>query len=106
MLITPEDLKLHLIDHSRAFRRDTELPTKLLNEPLVLSRAVYERLRELSRMDSKELRELTRRSLSRALSQAVIERAALIVEEVDKARAANGDEAVFKTLPAHLSGDS
>ncbi len=75
MLITPEDLRLHLIDHSRAFRQDKQLPAKLVNERIVLSEDVYERLRQLSLMDAKELRELTGKSISRALSRAVIARA-------------------------------
>jgi len=99
MLITPEDLRLHLIDHSRAFRQDKQLPAKLVNERIVLSEDVYERLRQLSLMDAKELRELTRKSISRALSRAVIARAVLIVEKIDQDREAYGDEAVFQPLP-------
>ncbi len=99
MLITLEDLRLHLIDHSRAFRQEKQLPAKLVNERIALPEDVYERLRQLSLMDDKELRELTRKSISRALSRAVIARAALIVEKIEEERAAYGDEAVFQTLP-------
>jgi len=48
---------------------------------------------------SQELREITNRSISRALAKAVIARASLIVEKIDQDREAYGDEAVFKTLP-------
>ncbi|MGB3564911.1 MAG: hypothetical protein WBC09_17805, partial [Thermoanaerobaculia bacterium] len=99
MLITPDDLRLHLIDHSRAFRQNKQLPAKLVNERIALPEEFYERLRQLSLMEDKELREITGKTISRALSRAVIVRAALIVEEIERDRAAYGDEAVFKTLP-------
>jgi len=99
MLITREDLRLHLIDHSRAFRQDKQLPMKLVNERVALTTEVYERLHQLSLMDDKELREITGKSISRALSRAVIARAVLIVEKIERDRTAHGDEAVFQTMP-------
>lgn len=100
MLITAEDLRLYLIDHSRAFRRDRQLPDKLINQRIALSEDLYERLRRLSLMDDKELREITDKSISRALSRAVIARAALIVKKIEQDRVTYGDEMIFKALPA------
>ena len=99
MLITPEDLRLHLIDHSRAFRRDKRLPDKLVNQRIALSEDLYEQLRRLSLMEDKELRQVTNKSISRALSRAVIARAALIVEKIEQDRATYGDEMIFKAIP-------
>ena len=99
MLITREDLRLHLIDHSRAFRQDKELPIKLVNERVALTEDLYERLRKLSLMEDKELREITRKSISKALSRAVIARAGLIVKKIENDRKAYGDETVFQPLP-------
>jgi hypothetical protein len=99
MLVTPDDLRLHLIDHSRAFRRDRQLPDKLVNQRIALSEDVYERLRRLSLMDDKELRQITGKSISRALSASVIARAALIVEKIEQDRAAYGDELILKMIP-------
>ena len=105
MLITREDLRLHLIDHSRAFRQEKELPIKLVKERVALPEEVYERLRQLSLMEDKELREITRKSISKALSRAVIARAGLIVEKIEKDRKAYGDEAVFRSLPLLRADD-
>jgi hypothetical protein len=105
MLITKEDLRLHLIDHSRAFRQEKELSTKLVNERIALPEDVYERLRRLSLMDGKELREVADKSISRALSKAVIARAVLIVEKIDQERTAYGDETVFQPLPPFKARD-
>jgi hypothetical protein len=99
MLVTPDDLRLHLIDHSRAFRRDRQLPDKLVNQRIALSEDVYEQLRRLSLMDDKELRQITGKSISRALSASVIARAALIVEKIEQDRAAYGDELILKMIP-------
>lgn len=105
MKITPDDLRLHLIDHSRSFRRDERLSAKLVNQRIAIPEGVYERLRRLSRMEDKELRNLTQKSISRARSRAVISRAALIVAKIDEQRAAYGDDVVFRPLPP-LESDS
>ena len=47
-LIGHDDLRLYLIDHSRAFRTQTELPEDFAKRPARISRSVYTRLQDLS----------------------------------------------------------
>lgn len=54
-LITPADWKLHLIDHSRAFRRSKRMPDRFLDSSFRPPPAFYERLLAVDRESMFEL---------------------------------------------------
>lgn len=96
-LITLDDWKLHLIDHSRSFRLEKKLPDGSEEEPISLPRWLYERLRGL---EEQELRDLFRGLLGKARVRALLARRDRIVAMVERDRGLYGDAIVF-----HDSGD-
>lgn len=93
-LITLDDWKLHLIDHSRAFGASKKLLKSELDEPLRLPRSLYDRL---SGLKEAPLRELFGDLLTRAQVRALLSRRDKIVQRIDRDRRAYGDDRVFGT---------
>jgi hypothetical protein len=96
-LITTADWRLHLIDHSRAFRTHRELPKRFERRVTRVPRALYERLGAL---EEKPLVELTRGVLSKGQVRALLVRRDRILEKIDGDRERLGDAAVFLEDPA------
>lgn len=80
-LITPEDWRLHLIDHTRAFRQQQGLPPKLDAVRMRLPDAMVERLRTL---DAERLETLTEGLLTRARMKALLARRDRILERLER----------------------
>ncbi len=94
MLITP-DWKLWMIDHTRAFRRNAELPNAaLVNQ---CERGMYQRLKTL---EETVLRERLKPYLSTFELSALLKRRKLIVEALDKQIAERGEDKVLYTYNA------
>ena len=91
-LITPEDGKLHLVDHSRAFQTTSELPAEFLSSPVRLSRSLLERLGGL---DAGSLGERLGELLTDAQLVTLLERRDKIVAKVESDRRERGDSSVF-----------
>jgi len=92
-LITPEDWKLHLVDHSRAFPVSEEIPPGFLARPASLSRALLHRLIEL---DTESLTELLEGLLTDTQIEALLERRDKILEKINSDRQEYGDAEVFQ----------
>jgi len=99
-LITTDDWRLHLIDHSRSFRMEKKLPEGSEETPLSLPRWLYERLRGL---EERELRELFGGLLGKARVRALLARRDRIVEKVDRDRERYGDAVVFHASPEEVA---
>ena len=54
-LVTPEDGRLHLLDHSRSFQVSDEVPEAFLSRPVSLPRALLHRLVQLNTESLTEL---------------------------------------------------
>ena len=91
-LVTPADWKLHLIDHSRAFRPEEELPDFFLEREIRVRRDVYERLRGL---DRDAIARLLKPLVSGIRVDAMFTRRDAIVAAVEAERRASGDASVF-----------
>lgn len=96
-LITLEDWKLHLIDHSRSFRLQKSLDDKVEEEPWTLPRSLLERLRS---MDRAGMTELLGGLLSKAQIKALLARRDRILEKIDRDRERYGDDMVFQDAAA------
>lgn len=92
-LTTPADWKLHLIDHSRSFRRTTDLPENFLNRKYTLPREVYDRISLLSTAD---LKPLFKKLLGSPTIKALLIRRDKIIEKIDRDRQKWGDETIFQ----------
>jgi hypothetical protein len=92
-LITPEDWKLHLVDHSRAFPVSEEIPPGFLVRPASLSRALLHRLIEL---DTESLPELLAGLLTDTQIEALLERRDKILGKINSDRQKYGDAKVFQ----------
>lgn len=90
-LYTP-DWKLHLIDHSRAFRLRGDLPKAFTSSPASLSRDLYERLEAL---DAKRLRGLFEGLVSRQQVKYLLERRDRMLEKIRQDIARYGEAAVL-----------
>jgi hypothetical protein len=99
-LITTSDWQLHLIDHSRSFRRSKELPKKFLGGPASLPRPLLDRLEALN---EERLRELLKGLLSKARVRALLARRDRILEKIEADREEWGDALVFQD-PSVLEG--
>jgi hypothetical protein len=91
-LITTDDWRLHLIDHSRSFRLDKKLPEKVEGIPYPMPRWFYEKLKGL---EFDELKELLGGLMSRSRIKAILTRRDLIVEKTERDRQEFGDEIIF-----------
>jgi hypothetical protein len=97
-LTTPADWKLHLIDHSRSFRRNRDLSREFLAKKITLPRSFYEGMKQLT---SAELKPLFKKLLGPSTINALLIRRDKIIEKIERDRAALGDAAIFQdTLPS------
>jgi hypothetical protein len=92
-LVTPANGKLHLLDHSRAFRPSSELPESFLEQPVSLSRRLLDRLIQLN---SESLAELLEGLLTEGQIEAMLERRDKILEKVSSDRQRYGEAQVFR----------
>jgi hypothetical protein len=92
-LITLEDWKLHLIDHSRSFRLQKSLDDKVEEALWTLPRRLLERLRS---MDREGMTELLGGLLSKAQIKALLARRDRILEKIERDRERYGDDLVFQ----------
>jgi hypothetical protein len=97
-LYTRSDWRLHLIDHSRAFRMARRLPESYTSQPSNLPRWLLERL---ERLEGDRLRELLDDVLSRARIRSLLGRRDRIVEKAREDIERYGAGIVFheKTCP-------
>jgi hypothetical protein len=91
-LITLDDWKLHLIDHSRSFRLQKHPPKGFDEAPIALPRWLHERLEQ---MDTDSMRELLGGLISRAQIKAMLSRRDDILEKIERDRQQYGDDLVF-----------
>lgn len=91
-LWTTADWRLHLIDHSRAFRTAKKLPASFEQEAARLPRELFEALRTL---EKQALTEATRGLLDSSEVKALLARRDRILSKIDADRAEFGDERVF-----------
>ena len=91
MLYT-EDWKLHLIDHSRAFRSWKSVPDTFMKNPISLTR---ELLAKLEALEEQQVREMLKGLVPKSKVKALIIRRDIIVEKIAADRRKFGDWAVF-----------
>jgi hypothetical protein len=91
-LVDDADRSLYLIDHSRSFREQKELPAEFFQRHIRLSRQLYEKL---SALGEERLVALLGTLLHRPQIRAVLVRRDLILERIDQDREAYGDAFVF-----------
>lgn len=89
------DGKLHLIDHSRAFRSNKKLSDAFLAAPASLPEWLLPRLENL---DAKELKATMKGVLSGAQVKSVMVRRDLILEKIAADRERYGDDMIFQRL--------
>lgn len=95
-LYTLVDWKLHLIDHTRAFRTDRDLPPDFLTAPIRLPRRLVPVLESL---DQQELRDLFEGLLSKAQVKALLARRDEILKKLERDRERYGEVMVFVREP-------
>ncbi len=95
-LYTNPGWRLHLIDHSRAFRVRRHLPEDFTKAPLTITRELAEAMRSLER---DELRTLLEGSLSRAQIKQLLARRDRLIAKLDRDVAAYGEKLVFVSPP-------
>jgi hypothetical protein len=93
MLYTRPDWKLHLIDHSRSFRRSKKLPEIFMAKPVSLPRSMLE---ELQSLDDKELKALLKNLVTGPQIKTMLQRRDLILQKVADDRESYGDNLVFQ----------
>ena len=98
MLITTGDWKLHLIDHSRAFRRSKLMPKRFLDASVKVPRAFYERLQAV---DLESMYELLDGVLSKGRIKALVARRDKMVRKFEKDLLTNGSASVFGEETQH-----
>lgn len=91
-LIGHDDLKLYLIDHSRAFRTQTELPEDFVKRPARISRSVYTRLQDLSEASVTDLLEGL---IDRAQIRALLARRDRILQKVSQDIETHGPDTIL-----------
>lgn len=91
-LITLSDWKLHLIDHSRAFRTHKKIPKEFIDEPVRIPRTVLDGLR---RLDQEILRTELKGILSRAQIKSLLARRDRIVVKFERDIERYGEGFVF-----------
>lgn len=92
-LVSMPDWKLHLIDHSRAFRLKKKIPDDFVSNPITIPEELYQRMKA---MDLKTLRPLLRGLVSKAQIGAMLARRDSILEKIDSDREKYGDALVFQ----------
>lgn len=91
-LITRRDWKLHLIDHTRAFRLARSLPAAWERRPAMLTRALHENLRSL---EEEELVQLLKGEVARGRVRALLIRRDLILEKIERDLQTYGEMFVY-----------
>lgn len=91
-LVGDEDWRLHLIDHSRAFREVGTLPEFFQESRARLSPDLYRRLEAL---DEEPLTELMEGLISQGQVRKMLERRDRILEKIERDREEWGDNVVF-----------
>jgi hypothetical protein len=91
-MVSSDDWRLYLIDHSRSFRVLKQLPEEFTEQKAWLSRDLYERLQALNEA---QISESMAGLISGAQIESLLARRDLILEKIDGDRAQEGDEAVF-----------
>ena len=91
-LFTPVNWRLHLIDHSRSFRLERDLPEKYLEQPSSLPLWMLEALEGL---DRDGLREGLEGTVTRRRIKSLLERRDQIVEKARRDVATYGEDFVF-----------
>ena len=92
-LVTPEDWRLHLLDHSRSFQVSDEVPEAFLSRPVSLPRALLHRLVQLN---TESLTELLDGLVTAAQVEAMLRRRDRILEKIALDREKYGDAVVFQ----------
>jgi len=92
-LYTLEDWKLHLIDHSRAFRTHRELPEMYAKRPMTVSRSLQASLEALN---EQQLRKLLKRELGPTRIKSILVRRDLILAKLERDRLEYGDAFAFR----------
>jgi hypothetical protein len=93
MLYTRDDWNLHLIDHSRSFRRDKKLQEAFTARPSSLPRSLFE---ELEALDEKEVKALLKNLVTGPQIKAMMQRRDAILEKIADDRERYGDNLVFQ----------
>ena len=91
-LITQDDWRLHLIDHSRSFRLSQDLPAEFLERPVRLS---HELLARLEALEAERLRELLRGVIGGSRIASLLARRDRILKKIEDDRRQLGDAFVF-----------
>ena len=91
-LLGQEDLRLYLIDHSRAFRSSDELPEEFVRRPVRISRQLLALLPDLSESG---LTSLLEGLIDRGQIRALLARRDLILDKISKDIETLGPDAVF-----------
>ena len=91
-LWTRPDWRLHLIDHSRSFRQQNNLPESFANRPVSLGPELYDVLRSL---DGPQLEAALGEVLSPGEIKTLVRRLKLILEKIEHDRRDYGDPFVF-----------
>lgn len=100
LIITPADGRMHLIDHSRAFRMSARLPESFEELQIRLPRALYERLAAL---EEDRLKELLGKHLSLPRIRALLSRRDHIVQRIEERLRQVSDHQVFFEWPVPLT---
>jgi hypothetical protein len=93
ILITPNDWRLHLIDHSRGFRTAQELPEDFLSQPASLPKPM---LQQLQKLDKSSMRILLGEFLNAAQIDSMLARRDLILAKIETDLEQYGEEVVFQ----------
>lgn len=94
-LWTTRDWKLHLIDHTRSFRQQKNLPQDFVERPVSLTPGLYRALRSL---EESQIRETLKAVLSPGEIRTLLGRLELILEKIEQDRRDYGDEFVLFDL--------
>jgi hypothetical protein len=92
LLYTTDDWKVHLIDHTRAFRYSRDWLKEYDNQPIRLPRGLLARLEGLDRAG---LNEMLAGLVSKERVKSLLQRRDQILKRVDKERKKSGDAFVF-----------
>jgi hypothetical protein len=101
MLITTDDWKLHLIDHSRSFRLGKLLPEKFATRPISLTRELYDGLRA---MEKNALYELLDDVVHKSRIRAMMARRDRLIKKVDEDVRIQGEAAIFWDVLSQSGG--
>lgn len=99
-LYTLEDWRLRLIDHSRAFRKNEELPEEFAARPTTLTRSTAANLEGL---EEESLSRLLRGLLGRDQIRSLLRRRDLLLEKVERDLLEYGEAYVYREDRAELS---